>query len=123
MKAEALAESGGSSSDIFALINQLRDRAGMIQVDQAEVTNYFGGSLVEMVRHERRIETAFEGLRYLDLKRWGIQKERAIDFYMAYEQANNSKLKLRYWDPKHVVWPIPQTELDVNKELVQNELW
>lgn len=123
MKAEALAESGGSSTEIFALINQLRDRAGMIQVDQAEVTNYFGGSLVEMVRHERRIETAFEGLRYLDLKRWGIQKERAIDFYMEYEQANNSKLKLRYWDPKHVVWPIPQSELDVNTALVQHSEW
>ncbi len=126
MKAEALAESGGSADEIFALINQLRDRDSvqMPHVDQAEVDNYFGGSIVDMVRHERRIETAFEGLRYIDLKRWGILKERAIDFYMANERANNSKLSDRHWlGPQQLIWPIPQSELDVNPALEQHSEW
>ncbi|BAX82393.1 RagB/SusD family nutrient uptake outer membrane protein [Labilibaculum antarcticum] len=126
MKAEALAESGTAPTEVFALINQLRDRESvqMPHVDQTEVDNYFGGSLVDMVRHERRIETAFEGLRYLDLKRWGILKERAIDYYMTYERPNNGKLSDRYWlGPQQLIWPIPQSEIDVNPSLVQHLVW
>ena len=126
MKAEALAESDGDPDEIFALINQLRDRESvqMPHVDQAEVDSYFGGSIVDMVRHERRVETAFEGLRYIDIKRWGILKERAIDYYMANERANNNNLSDRNWlGDKQLVWPIPQTELDVNLLLEQHDLW
>ena len=126
MKAEALAESGGSSTEIFALINQLRDRESvqMPHVDQAEVDNYFGGSIVEMVRHERRIETAFEGLRYFDLKRWGLLKERAFDFYMNYEKANDNRLSDRHWPgDKQYKWPIPQSEVDANEMLEQHSEW
>jgi len=126
MKAEALAESGGSSTEIFALINQLRDRVSvqMPHADQAEVDNYFGGSIVEMVRHERRIETAFEGLRYFDLVRWGLLKERSFDYYMANEKANNNKLSDRHWPgDKQYKWPIPQSEVDRNKLLEQHAEW
>ncbi|MEN8117712.1 MAG: RagB/SusD family nutrient uptake outer membrane protein [Bacteroidota bacterium] len=126
MKAEALANSGGSTDEVFALINQLRDRESvqMPHVDQSEVNNYFGGSIVEMVRHERRIETAFEGLRYIDIKRWGILKERAIDYYMANEKPINGKLTNRHWlGPQQLIWPIPQSELDVNPALVQHSEW
>ena len=126
MKAEALAESGGSPDEIFALINQLRDRESvqMPHVDQAEVDNYFEGSLVEMVRHERRIETAFEGLRYFDLVRWGILKERAFDLYMNYEKANNNKLSDRHWPgEKQYIWPLPQSEVDRNELLEQHSEW
>lgn len=125
MRAEALAELGAPSSDVFALINQLRDRSSVMMphVNQTEVDNYFGGSIIDMVRHERRIETAFEGLRYIDIRRWGIQKERAVDFYMAHEKANNKKLSARKWKPEHVVWPIPQSEIDKNSALVQHAEW
>lgn len=125
MKAEALAQSG-SSAEVFALINQLRDRTSvqMPHVDQTEVDTYFDGDLLKMVQHERRIETAFEGLRYLDLKRWGLLKERAIDFYMEYEVPKHPKLSNRYWvGPQQLIWPIPQTEIDVNPALVQNPGW
>jgi starch-binding outer membrane protein, SusD/RagB family len=125
MKAEALAESGESSTEIFALINQLRDRPSvqMPHVDQTEVDNYFGGSIVEMVRHERRVETAFEGLRYLDIKRWDILKERAIDFYMSYEKVKDNRLSARQWRPEHARWPIPLSEVDRNELLEQHPEW
>jgi starch-binding outer membrane protein, SusD/RagB family len=126
MKAEAVAESGGSSTEIFALINQLRDRVSvqMPHVDQAEVDNYFGGSIVQMVRHERRIETAFEGLRYFDLVRWGLLKERSFDYYMNNEKANDNRLSDRRWPGnKQYKWPIPQSEIDVNELLEQHSEW
>ena len=122
IKAEALAESGGSSSEIFGLINQLRPRANMPDMDQAEVDNYFGGDIVEAVRHERRVETAFEGLRYLDIKRWGIMQER-VDYYMNNDKVEMGFLSIRYFAPQNYVWPLPQSELDVNTNLVQHELW
>lgn len=127
MKAEALAElnAAGNATEIFGLINQLRNRESvqMPPVDQTEVDNYFGGSILDMVRHERRIETAFEGLRYLDLRRWGLLKERAIDFYMSYEKANNNKLSNRQWKPEHIIWPLPQSEVDRNEALEQHPEW
>ena len=125
MKAEALAESGGSANEIFGLINQLRDRSSvqMPHVDQAEVDTYFGGSIIEMVRHERRIETAFEGLRYFDLVRWGILKERAFDYYMANELPNLN-ISERHWPgDKQYKWPLPQSEVDRNDLLEQHSEW
>jgi len=58
----------------------------------------------ERIRHERRIELAFEGLRYFDLKRWHI----------AGAVLNNVKDgKLNYkWDDKFYRWPLPQEEID-----------
>lgn len=125
MKAEALAEMGAPSTEIFDLINQLRDRQSvqMPHVTMEEVNLYHGGNIIDMVRHERRIETAFEGLRYFDLRRWGLLKERAVDFYMSYEKPKNKKLTNRIWKPEHVIWPIPQQEIDRNTSLEQNPGW
>lgn len=121
IKAEALAESGGSPTEVFNLINQLRPRANMPDMTQTEVNTYFGGSLIEAVRHERRVETAFEGLRYLDIKRWGIMQER-VDYYNANDRVDD-RMSIRTFSAKNYVWPIPQFELDVNTELEQHELW
>ncbi|MFY9150550.1 MAG: RagB/SusD family nutrient uptake outer membrane protein [Prolixibacteraceae bacterium] len=126
MRAEALAESNGDKNEIFALINQLRNRNSvkMPLADQAELDTYYAGKIVDLVRHERRVETAFEGLRYFDLIRWGKLKERAIDFYMSSEKSRLSKISDRKWvEPNSSVWPIPQSELDINKMLGQNAEW
>ena len=121
IKAEALAESGAAATDVFDVINQLRPRANMPLMDQAEVNNYFGGSVVEAVRHERRVETAFEGLRYLDLKRWGIMEER-VAYYNANDRVDG-RMSIRTFSAKNYVWPIPQFELDINTALEQHDLW
>lgn len=126
MRAEALAESGGDKNEIFALINQLRNRTSikMPLADQAEVDTYYAGKIVDLVRHERRLETAFEGLRYFDLIRWGKLKERAFDFYMSNEKSRLSKITDRKWsEPRCNVWPIPQAEMDINKMLEQHTEW
>ncbi len=76
------------------------------------------------VRHERRVETAFEGLRYYDLKRWDILKERAVDTYMKIDKVQAPAIQNRMFTvPKHNVWPIPQREIDVNNALVQHPEW
>ena len=79
---------------------------------------------MKIIMHERRVETAFEGRRYFDLKRWGLLKERAVDYFNSYERATNTALRIRLWEePRHNVWPIPQSEIDRNPMLEQHTEW
>ena len=109
MRAEALANSGGSQSEIEGLINQVRNRASvnMPHVTAAEISN--AGGILNVIKHERRVEFAFEGHRYFDLKRWG-----EFEKLSEYNHIGAEKSK---------VWPIPQKELDNNKVLVQAPEW
>jgi hypothetical protein len=63
--AEACLELGGAEKEAEALaaVNALRSRAGIKTLDNITM---------EKVRHERRIELAFEGHRFWDMKRWRI---------------------------------------------------
>ena len=58
----------------------------------------------QAIRHERQVELAFELHRYFDLVRWGI----AGDVLPGFQKG------------KHEVFPLPQTELDLNSALMQN---
>jgi hypothetical protein len=51
----------GKTSDALDAINQVRSRAGIKELTAVTMEN---------VRHERKIELAFEGHRYWDLRRW-----------------------------------------------------
>lgn len=67
----------------------------------------------EKIRHERRIELAFEGFRYFDLKRWKIAGQvlnNVTDGLLTYK-----------WLDKFYKWPLPQSQIDISKgALVQN---
>jgi len=117
MKAEALAETGdvpGAS----ALVNEVRARVGMPSVEFVEGT-VTQPEMIEIVRHERRVELAMEGLRFMDLKRWGVMEE-------AFNRAAADPVgpfNPVYQGRKSEVFPIPQSELDVNPNLVQHPEW
>lgn len=124
-RAEALLESGTYTEQaVRDLVNQVRTRATMPKVEAVEGTGLTKQQLIDIVRHERRVETAFEGLRYYDLKRWDILKERAVDTYMKIDKVQAPAIQNRMFTvPKHNVWPIPQREIDVNNALVQHPEW
>src|SRR5699024_1333599 len=71
MYAEAQNELSGPDNTVHEAVNKIRNRAGLPDLDpslsQAEMR--------DKIRHERRIEFAFEGLRYYDLKRWRTADE------------------------------------------------
>lgn len=74
MYAECLnEESYIPDGEAFAIINDVRKRAGLASLTSAVVSdkNSFRQALIK----ERRIEFAFEGLRWNDLVRWGIARE------------------------------------------------
>ncbi|MDL2221376.1 RagB/SusD family nutrient uptake outer membrane protein [Parabacteroides sp. OttesenSCG-928-N08] len=127
--AEALIEKGGYNyGEVTALVNQVRARVSMPSVEEVEGTALDRDALLKLVKHERRVETAFEGLRLFDLYRWkeldkavnNIEKERArfagIGTYFLYEQRN-------FRGEKEYVWPIPLEEVDTNNLIEQHILW
>lgn len=61
--AEASVELGGKDPEALTSINEIRKRAGVKLLTSIDIAK---------VRHERRIELAFEKHRYWDMKRWRI---------------------------------------------------
>lgn len=65
---EAMIEKGGyPQAEITGYINEVRARVGMPAVEVVEGTNLNKEELRAIVRHERRVELAFEDLRFADL--------------------------------------------------------
>ena len=107
-----------------AALNQVRDAANMPPV-VANGKEEFR----EKVRKERRIELAFEDHRFWDIRRWK-QGNVVENIYGVQIQNNNvtlsyEKVKVqdRIWDDKMYLYPIPQNEIYVNKNLSQNSGW
>ena len=134
LRAEALVETGGSTDEVKSLIKVIRDRAGNTNDIDKMVAERYNGSLRDLVRNERRVELAQEGLRFADIRRWNI----------LLDVMNKPIEGIEYRDfssgtPKHTVlvpairetyttrdfwWPIPQAEIDLNPDrITQNEGW
>jgi starch-binding outer membrane protein, SusD/RagB family len=119
MRAEALIESDPTNPEIYTLINQVRARVTMPSIEAAEGPNRTQAQLRDILRHERRVELAFEGLRFFDLKRWG-QVEAA---YARMRADNITSYNPNYRGLRSETFPIPLSELDANKNLVQHPAW
>ncbi len=91
----------------------------MPKVEDVEGAGLSQDQLRQIVRHERRVELAFEGLRFMDLKRWGVMDK-------AYQRMTDDKItgyKPIYQERKSETFPIPLSELDANKNLTQHTAW
>lgn len=118
MRAEALVELN-QLAGVYTLVNQVRSRVKMPAVESVEGAGLSQGQLRTIVQHERRVELACEGLRFFDLKRWGLVQQ-------AFLAATNDKVAgyvPSYSAKKSESFPIPQSELDANSALVQNPDW
>jgi hypothetical protein len=105
MYAEALNEQGANNTDAYAIVNRLRNRAGLADLTADLSQEQFRDS----VHLERRLELAFEGHRRYDLIRTGK--------LVAAINAQNPSIAIQ---PHQVIFPIPQNERDVNTKLSQN---
>lgn len=91
--------------------------------------NYSKDEFRDKIRNERRIELAFEGHRFWDIRRWQIGDIVREIYGISIEKVNSSFLykkvliQNRVWDDKMYFYPIPQTELYINKNLIQNPDW
>ncbi|WP_407420045.1 RagB/SusD family nutrient uptake outer membrane protein [Barnesiella intestinihominis] len=124
--AQAAVEMGQHLDDALLWINDIRSRANIKQLSLSDLT-------VDKVRHERRIELAFENHTYWDLRRWRIaDKEIETKQYTGlcpYFDINKQKYifeevaanKYYYtFDVKMYYERIPDGEIAKNEKLKQN---
>lgn len=118
MRAEALVELN-QLSEVYTLVNLVRQRVNMPTVQTVEGAALTQAALRDVVRHERRVELAFEGLRYFDLKRWNDVQN---SFNRARTDAVTGYTPI-YLPGKSEVFPVPLSELNANSSLKQNPVW
>jgi len=107
MRAEALNEVNGPTQESLDLLNMVRNRAGLVDMTLGDFA-----SKEELRDHiilkERGWEFYSEWMRWRDLKRHGTAISGAV------ARGKNAQAH-------HVLWPIPQSEMDTNPNMVQNE--
>jgi hypothetical protein len=150
MYAEAKIEQNQIDATVTKAINDVRARSG-----QPATTETTQAKLRQLVRRERAVEFAIEGLRLFDIRRWGIvldvmngqivgaaknpndppalpsfgaagsiQDLNDIPNYStSIAKRISSRNEIRLNSAKHLLWPLPQGELDKNKNLKQNPNW
>ena len=105
-------------------LNAVRKRAGIPEVAACSQDEF-----LTRVKHERRVEMAFEGQRFWDLRRWkNLDETKNIyavrithhDGVLSYEK---TLLSERSVSNKLYFYPIANVELFKNKKLVQNSGW
>ena len=116
MYAEAQNETAGPDASVYQQVNEVRARPGVAMA--ALPAGLSQGDMRERIRHERRVEFALEGLRYFDLRRWGIAQQKLNGFV---QNPLTPNIKTIY-RPQFDYWPLPQIEVDRNAPvLIQND--
>uniref|UniRef100_A0AB33J5F6 RagB/SusD family nutrient uptake outer membrane protein n=1 Tax=Prevotella sp. GTC17259 TaxID=3236795 RepID=A0AB33J5F6_9BACT len=119
-----------NNSNAMAYINKVRERAGL-----PGIKGLSGDELFQALRHERKVELAYEGLYYWDLRRWelaskeltGIRrhglkivKKANGDFEYSYVDVDNQDLN---YPAKMDRFPLPQSEIQNNSAVEQFPEW
>jgi hypothetical protein len=116
-----------------ATVNQVRGRAS---VGMPKFTATDPSTLRPLLRNERRVELALEGIRLWDIFRWKIGTTALVgDFYGApYPGSVRTRKKsatapadpygrwyvtTKNFRPQDYIWPIPLAEVSVNPKLAQ----
>ena len=111
LKAECILHGAtGTQADVDAIVNQVRNRAGLT----TPITNVTLAQLME----ERRKEFAAEGSRWHDLVRSG-SIESIMTSWMATEDVQHV---MQPFQKNYIIYPIPQSEIDVKQGLYEQNL-
>ena len=142
--AEAKTELNQLDATVLSAINLVRARAGQPAAVLGSQT-----AMRTLIRRERAVEFAGEGLRLFDLRRWdiyekansgpvvGISLDPAVpaarptfdaDNIPSYTASVNQRIRFRNQtrnnnNAKYKLWPIPQAEIDNNSKIKQNLGW
>jgi hypothetical protein len=135
--AEAKVELGQIDNELYEAIDKVRLRANMPAVDRAKYSSQ--ESLRKLVRNERRVEFAMEGLRRDDIIRWeiagdvlngdliGVKRGTVLestqpngDHNVSLNLPANLIENRQFQAPKNYLLPIPQGAIDKNPNLKPN---
>lgn len=128
--AEAKIELNDIDDSVLSAINQLRTRPDVKMPTINKVLPQ--DEMRSIVRNERMVELAFEGHRLFDCRRWKTAEKLFVGNVegIVYKD-NHDEWKtvsiggfMKVFNPsKHYLWPIPQKEIDLNKNFKQNPNW
>jgi hypothetical protein len=110
LRAEAYTAKGDMTNAAL-LVNQVRARVGLGATSATSQSD-----MTLAIEKERRLELAFEGHRWFDLVRTG----RAIAVMNAQKDGSGNNLNYNV-QAYQLLYPIPQTQLDINPQLTQNQ--
>ncbi|GGG97253.1 membrane protein [Parapedobacter pyrenivorans] len=139
--AEAKLENGEIDDRLYAALNKIRRRVDMPEIASGQTTS----ALRTIIRKERKVELAGEGARYFDIIRWKIANQvlngpcygRIPRGFLASAPATDENgtpdyshvanagemriIQTRLFNPAaNYLWPIPDIELQTNKNLTPN---
>ncbi|MDR2038476.1 MAG: RagB/SusD family nutrient uptake outer membrane protein [Bacteroidales bacterium] len=139
--AEALNEAADNETnrnDALTYVNMVRDRAGLPSVEDAwdnfssNPTKYKSQlGLRQIIQQERLIELSFEGHRFWDIRRWKTAMEayntpiRGWDLKQSQPEFFYKPIVLQKqnFGIKDYFWPIRESNITTNRNLVQNIGW
>jgi len=116
MFAEAQNEVDATPSDaVYDAVNRVRGRVGMPTYAYGSKSQ---SEMREIIRHERRVEFAGEGLYYNDIRRW-MTAELVMNAVI--QDYAGTDIAVRAFDPdRDYWWPVPADQILLNKKLEQN---
>lgn len=109
MRAEAL-NTVGRRDDSFKLVNQIRVRAGIPEIDATVYNAYSVTEAEDFILDERDRELCFEGKRFFDLVRTGR-------IFKVMQPINGLS------SPDNILWPINLDIIRENPQIVQNQFY
>ncbi|GAB3698537.1 RagB/SusD family nutrient uptake outer membrane protein [Spirosoma flavus] len=122
LKAEAILESGGSTTEAIGLINQVRTRAREMVKGGTSPANFAAtetdkAKIFDWIMGERLRELAGEeGSRWLDLRRWHM----AGKINLASFNWSSARTDVAFKVEKNLYYPIPDIETNLNPNVKQN---
>src|SRR5690606_14446576 len=127
---EALNEYEPGNPDILKYLNAIRERGGIPALEAGSNQSITRG----LIRNERRIELTMEHLRYFDTRRWKVAEETDAGSFVGMNvnggTSNSdptffqrSVFETRVFRKSFYLFPIPQSEIEKNVNLVQNPGW
>ena len=126
---EALNEYEPGHPDILTYLNMVRERAGLPGVESGLTQD----QMREKIHHERRVELCFEQIRYFDTRRWlkgylngGPFKGMDVDKGTRHDDRafyKRTVFETRVFRDAYYLWPIPQKEINRDRNIIQNPGW
>jgi starch-binding outer membrane protein, SusD/RagB family len=131
--AEALNESNPNDPDILKYLNLIRERAGIAQYGAGVSPLPVPTGQADMrtaIRNERRVELAFENVRYFETRRWKVAEQTDAGPFYGMDRTKNGTafytktlLETRVFRKRDYLYPVPADEVLRNPLLKQNTGW
>ncbi|WP_207534563.1 RagB/SusD family nutrient uptake outer membrane protein [Desertivirga arenae] len=113
-------------AEVYKAVEEIRKRAGLNPF--ALPAGLSTSSMRSIIQNERRLELAFEGHRFFDVRRWKIAETTENQQMHGTEPTRTASgttfrtinVRKHVFDKRMYLWPIPLSEVSKSSQLLQN---